>query len=458
MRIRKLNYFKIIYEDVLAERFEKTYISVTEFIDSWEKELYELNNLDYFIFLLINKLGFQIEHSFINKKNKNPYLYIEPDEIGTLAFNIGDSLESFLENNCLSSCALACPTKVDDELSDEEREYVDKNLHLVHIINDDDWNRRQFLLTDILNYVVLDSLFDFYNYDIGINLDETDFGLLQFADFIMDILYKFIRQNGHTYLNKPTEPAINLFDKLINESEKSWNEKEDYDLDDEFEETEIWKRGNYNIQKYIDEFLSNFESENKEPENEKRILEYLSNFINSFVGDTNIDEFDQLDIEEFITFWLVRELTLDTFVEVEKAFELYSKFFTWLEFSNEIYLSKVFSDLCDKHSKEVVQVIESARKYLNNSSIINGILEANSSDTVLHDGYFEIVSIAKNEFLRLQDIHTKKIYYNVRIDNDLKDNIKKANILEAMIKPTAYGWRIINIEYIFPKVSAQYLH
>ena len=46
----------------MAEKFEKTYISVNEFIESWEKELYELNYLDYFIFLLINKLGFQIEH------------------------------------------------------------------------------------------------------------------------------------------------------------------------------------------------------------------------------------------------------------------------------------------------------------------------------------------------------------------------------------------------------------
>ena len=67
-----------------------------EFIDSWEKEIYELNQLYYFIYLMINKLGFQIEHDFLNVKNKNPYLQIDPDDIGTLAFNIGDSFETFM--------------------------------------------------------------------------------------------------------------------------------------------------------------------------------------------------------------------------------------------------------------------------------------------------------------------------------------------------------------------------
>ncbi len=442
----------------MAEKFEKTYISVNEFIESWEKEVYELNNLDYFIFLLINKLGYQIEHTFINTKNKSPYLFIDPDEIGTLAFNIGDSLQSFLENNCLSGCSLSCPTKIDDQLSADERDYVEKNLPLVHIINDDIWSRRQFLLTDILNYVVLDSLFDFYNYDIGINLDETDLGLLQFADFIMDILFRFIRSNGHPVLSRPSESAINLFNKLLNESEKSWNESDDYEMSEEFEETDVWKLGNYDIQKIIEEFLSGLEKEKNDPENARRILEYLSNYIISFAGDSNINEFNKLDIEEFITFWLVRELTLDTFVEVEKVLELYSNFFIWLEFSKEIYLSKIFNHLAETHSKEIIQVIKSARKYLQNSSIINEILEANSSEGVLHDGYFEIVDFTKNGFLRLRDIHTKKLYYNVRIENRLMENIKKENILEAMIKPTGYGWRILNIEYIFPKISGPYLH
>ena len=79
----------------MAERFQKTYISVQEFISSWDKEIYELNNLDYFTFLLINNIGYRIEHDFFNQQNKDPNLQIDPEEIGTLSFNIGDS---FYEN------------------------------------------------------------------------------------------------------------------------------------------------------------------------------------------------------------------------------------------------------------------------------------------------------------------------------------------------------------------------
>ena len=81
-------------EAELAEKFQKTYISVHEFIHSWEKEIYELNNLDYFTYLLINNLGYQIEHEFFCKKNKFPYLDIEYDEISTLSFNL-NSRNSF---------------------------------------------------------------------------------------------------------------------------------------------------------------------------------------------------------------------------------------------------------------------------------------------------------------------------------------------------------------------------
>ena len=96
----------------MSTRFEKTYISVNEFVSSLEKEIYELTNLDYFTFLLINYLGYQIENEYFNKDNNTPYLLIDPEEIATLAFNIGDSFESFLENNCFGDCSLSCPTKL----------------------------------------------------------------------------------------------------------------------------------------------------------------------------------------------------------------------------------------------------------------------------------------------------------------------------------------------------------
>jgi hypothetical protein len=445
----------------LSERFEKTYISINEFIDSWEKEIYELNQLDYFIYLIINKLGFQIEHNYLTVRNKNSYLQIDPDDIGTLAFNIGDSFESFLENNCLTNCDLQCPSKIDEKLTSRDQEYVDKNLHIVHIINEENWNRRQFLVTDILNYVVLDTLYDFYNYDIGINVEESDIGLLKFADFITDILVKFIYSNGQIYLENAREPATNLFDKLVVEEDTEWkedNNSEITDMDGEVENGEIWKLGNNSIQNLTEEFLTKSDIEKMNPDFAEKSLEYLHNYINNYSGFSNIEEFNKEDLEEFISFWLIRELTLDTHIEINDVLEIYLRFFSWLEYSKNIAITNIYTNLIKHYLFELNYVLNAARTYLQNYSVVNGILEANTSEMDLIDGYFEITSINKEGFLRLQDIHLKKNYYNVIIDKRFAELFEKGFIFEATLKPTGYGWRLLNLEYIFPKIAKPYLH
>ena len=206
----------------MSERFEKTYISIHEFISSWQKEIYELNNLDYFTYLLINHVGYLIEHSFFTKPKQCTYLKIDPEEIATLSFNIGDSFESFLENNCFGDCTLSCPTKMNEKYNPEDLDFNNGHIQILQIVNGTDLNKKQFLLTDILNYVVLDTLYDFYNYEIGLDLDDADTGLLEFADFITVSLEKFIEQKGRNYLTNPKETASELFENLIHDSEDSW--------------------------------------------------------------------------------------------------------------------------------------------------------------------------------------------------------------------------------------------
>jgi hypothetical protein len=445
----------------LSEKFEKTYISIHEFIDSWEKEIYELNHLDYFVFLMINKLGFQIEHDFFTEKNKDPYLKIEPNDIGTLAFNIGDSLESFLENNCLCNCSLKCPVKLEEKLSIKEQQYVERNLHIVHIINEENWSRRQFLVTDVLNYVVLDTLYDFYNYDIGINIDESDLGILKFADFITDILIKFIYSHGQIYLESANESATHLFNKMVLEQDIDWFDEGNsdiVDMDDELENDDIWKLGKNSIQSLSEDFLSNINDTEVKMENAEKALEYLYNYIYNYSGFVKIEDITKEDLEEFITFWLIRELTLDSNYSLSDILNIYSGFFSWMEFSRDISVVNLYDDLLKNHLDELHNVLNSARKYLQNYSVVSGLLEANKTSVELIDGYFEILSINKEGFLRLQDIHLKKIYYNVILDKRFVALFEKGLIFEATLKPTGYGWRLLNLEYIFPRIAKPYLH
>jgi hypothetical protein len=442
-----------IDEERVSERFEKTYISVSEFVSSWEKEIYELNNLDYFTFLLINYLGFKIEHGFFNSEENSPYLKIDPEEIATLSFNIGDCFESFLENNCFGDCNLSCPTRLDDKVDPNQTELEKTHLNIIHIMNGTDLSKKQLLLTDILNYVVLDTLFDFYNYEIGLDLDDADIGLMQFADFITVILEKFIESRGQTLLVSPKEPASDLFENIIAESENDWDELPPATYE-ETEEKEEWKYGNLSVANVVQDYI--LQSKNLDS-NCERVLEYFQSYSDEYAGILQIDDFSKEDLEEFFLFWLLREISLEkdlTSEQVQKSFE---NFFIWLELSRGFDLKNMYEEFIRSNFASFENTLATIRLYFENNSVINGILEANSPDDQIVDGFFQVEKVNRSGLLRLRDIHFRQTYLNVKIN--IAEPLRLENtIIYASLKHTAYGWRTINLDYIFPAKAKPYLH
>ena len=437
----------------MSERFEKTYISVSEFVSSWEKEIYELNNLDYFTFLLINYLGYKIEHDFFNTEENSPYLRIDPEEIATLSFNIGDCFESFLENNCFGDCTLSCPTKLDDKVDPNQTELEKTHLNVIHIMKGTDLSKKQLLLTDILNYVVLDTLFDFYNYEIGLDLDDADIGLMQFADFITVIMEKFIESRGQTLLTCPKEPASDLFENIIAESENDWDEMPPATYE-ETEEKEEWKYGNLSVANVVQDYMA--QSQKLDTAGEK-ILEFFQSYADEYAGILQIDEFSKEDIEEFFLFWLLREISLEKDIDSDQVRKTFDNFFVWLELSRGLDLKKLYEEFIAASFDSFEKTLSSIRLYFENNSVINGILEANCPDDQIVDGFFQVERINRSGFLRLRDIHFRQTYLNVKINLD--DPIQLDNtIIYASLKHTAYGWRVINLEYIFPAKAKPYLH
>jgi hypothetical protein len=437
----------------VSERFEKTYISVSEFVSSWEKEIYELNNLDYFTFILINYLGYKIEHGFFNSEENSPYLRIDPEEIATLSFNIGDCFESFLENNCFGDCNLSCPTKLEEKVDPNKTDLERTHLNIIHIMSGTDLKKKQLLLTDILNYVVLDTLFDFYNYEIGLDLDDADIGLMQFADFITVILERFIESKGQTLLASPKELASDLFENIIAESENEWDDLPPATYE-ETEEKEEWKYGNLTVANVVQDYL--IQAKNLDPIGE-RILEYFQSYTNEYAGILQIDDFAKEDLEEFFLFWLLREISLEKEISSEHVKKTFENFFIWLELSRGLDLKKLYEDFVSSSFSAFDQTLVTVRLYFENNSVINGILEANIPDDQIVDGFFQVEKVNRSGFLRLRDIHFRQTYLNVKIN--LSDPLKlQKTIIYASIKHTAYGWRIINLDYIFPEKAKPYLH
>jgi len=437
----------------LSERFEKTYISVNEFVSSWEKEIYELNNLDYFTYILINFIGHEIEHKFFDKKNTNSHLRIDPEEIATLSFNVGDSFESFLENNCFGDCSLSCPTKLNEMVNPDETDLDGTHLNIVQIMNGEDLSKKQFLLTDILNYVVLDTLFDFYNYEIGLDLDDADIDLMQFADFMTVLLEKFIENRGQLLLSQPKEPAVDLFQKILSESEQDWDEAPPATFE-ETEDKEEWKYGSFTITNLVQDYLN--QASRLHPVDTK-LLEYFRTYCDSYAGILQFDDFTKEDLEEFFLFWFLREISLEKEISSEQIRKTFEKFFIWLELSYNLEIKNFFDISFIKNMPAIAKALNAMRKYFEENSLISGILEANDSDEQIVDGFFLVEKVTRSGFLRLRDIYFNQAYLNVKINiDDIK--MLENTLLDASLKFTAYGWRIIHLEYIFPQMAKPYLH
>jgi hypothetical protein len=426
---------------------------VHEFVSSWEKEIYELNNLDYFTFLLINHLGNHIEHGFFSEEHKYPYLRINPDEIATLAFNIGDGLESFFENNCFGDCSLNCPIRLDEKIDPEEADLAQTHLNIMQIMSDSNMSKKQFLLTDILNYVVLDTLYDFYNYEVGLELDDADDGLMQFADSITMMLEKFIETRGQTLLANPRESAVEQFENIISESEENWDEKSSFS-DDDSEDEEEWRHGAMGINTLVQQYITQSGINSGV---ELRLLEYFTTYTREYANILQMDDLSPDDLAEFFFFWLLREISLEKEIQVSDVINTFGHLFLWMDLSYNVNLKEAFDRIINEHFGDLQRALNLGRSYFDKNSLINGLLEANVEDDKIVSGFFEVEKISANGLLRLKDIHFKETYLNVKInltDHSLLENL----ILYASLKLTIYGWRVINLDYVFPEAARPYLH
>ncbi|MFZ0391389.1 MAG: hypothetical protein WAN36_13100, partial [Calditrichia bacterium] len=247
----------------MSERFQKNFISAREFIESWDKELYELNNLDYFIYLMINHLGNQLEKRFFTPEKQTSQLFLDFDNIGTVCFNIGDTFQYFLEENCFGSCPLNCPTDLKNTVAPENQrlsEEIKRKISILRSFADGSLNKEQCLRIDLLNNVILDTLLSFYNDDFHVNIEEDNLELLDLAEFFEEVMIAFIKLEGQTLLKKPLEFAMNHFEDLLDREsetppEDGWQQDENEWL--ETSENENWKQPVEQVENVFDKFTKN---------------------------------------------------------------------------------------------------------------------------------------------------------------------------------------------------------
>jgi len=339
----------------MAEQFKKTYISVHEFVDSWEKEVYELTNLDYFIFLLINNLAGEIESQYLPALTETDVLQLHSDEIGTLTFNMGDALQQFLEENCFGVCSLNCPLNLNSPISAQEQNERLSVLSKTRLAEFSCTTKERCLYTEILNLVVIDSLLDFYHFDKGFLLDENDEGLIRLSDFIVRIILDTILKQGQKLLAKPAENASAQFDSLIKSDDTDWQSIFNFVEEEETEvsEGEEWKLSVSGSAKSIEEFKNNYLLNNSEV-SLSIILDRFSEFLTEFLEINHIDKLAIEEVQEFFSVIVIHELIAEKEGMLKKAAEMFHQLMRFLDFNAMNFFIPIFQPIQIKKFKVTV--------------------------------------------------------------------------------------------------------
>lgn len=442
----------------MSKDFGKGYISAKEFVNSWEKEVYELTNLDYFIYLLINNIGGLLENDFFSDFDQKDQFYLNSEEISALSFNIGDSLQLFLEKNCFGSCNLGCPNKLKQPFSEKDDE-----IRIKFVSTEFDGlaascvSREDCLYHDVMNYVVIDALLDFYNYEMGIVLHEKDRRLNNLTHFLMANIITFTEINGVKLLNSPNELATDLFQQDLQDDDV-WeevlpviNETEDD------ENSEVWKPEN----KSIFEVFRDFEEENPELISSaftKKLLLQFRKFLDDYLEVNKLDELEFEYIDEFFCLLFLQDFLMDEDVNFKEMETLFKALFQYIDQIVNVQLTTSFDSYARTEFLDIKRTLNITKKYNKKHTYLNFLLDEQSKEpNHLFEGYFEITELSDSRLV-LRDVDNKTFHENIDIGELLKMDIKIGDILHVQLNTTNSTWYIAYLELIYPSISKYFLY
>lgn len=450
----------------MSERFQKTFISVTEFVESWDKELYELNNLDFFIYLMINHLGNQLEKQFFIQDKKNSPLYLDFEQLGTVCFNLGDGFEVFLEENCLGSCPLNCPRDLDGVINLKNiqlENQVKRNLHLLQSILMNQLDKEQCLRIDLLNHVILDTLLQFYNDELQMDIDEQNLFLIELAEFIEDVIISFIRNEGQMLLMRPFDNALTYFEDLLQSEADDYPKQEWGEEGDEWQKEksgEEWQKLTESIDDVFSRYLSDIHynpmGSGSDFTNEIR---YFKRYLQEYAGVEKIYEVDEHHLGEFFGVWLAQEFVMSDEKLIQSIFRATARFVTFLFHHYDINLKKDFLKYYEALKLDLPRVVQAMNLYISEYDLLNALLSAEQDEVEQKFGFFEITEIHQRSFryLDLRNIQSLEVVPELRISFSAYSRLRKGDILKASLINGPNGWEIRDIEYIYPNMAKRFL-
>ncbi len=439
----------------MAEQFHKIYISASDFIKAWEKEIYELTNLDYFIYLLMNAIAEQIETSFFPKLfNIDEELILNSDEITNLAFHLGDNLQLFFDKNCFGACPLDCPNQLQQKVSQEDFVKAGKIPESAEFGIYACTTKEHCLKYDLLNYVVIDTVLDFYRYDLKVTANDDHPVFQKLIQFINEKIVDLIKKDGAPLLKSPEENASDLFDRLMEFDDHTWSEPELYSFDEmeDLEADEPWKRSENALLNVIETFEASLPVADS-----NSIIELFRKFATNFMGPLNINDLVYEDFEEFFLIVFPTEFASEEAIAFEREMVIFERFIKFIDYHYEKNFYVYWNELKNANYQALRRTFTLSQHFHHQHSFVEYQLSPEKVDPALLDGFFEVIDYENGRFV-VEDIHIRERYEQVDLSLLQTHLIEPGDIINMQLIPQNKGqWRAVWVECVFAPRSKYYL-
>ncbi|MCK5077486.1 MAG: hypothetical protein KAR38_13980 [Calditrichia bacterium] len=455
----------------VLERFQKKYISINKFVDIWGKELYELTNLDYFIFQYINYLGNSLECRFWGKSDFHKNTKLSSNEISHLSYDLGQYLMNFLYKKCLNDN----PTDNLNEFFEEDeinkiKEKLAGNplmskFFKMLISSNRKASKEEYFQVGLMNSVVMEVVFSFYDYDISKEIEEENLELVELSEFILEKSVEFINEHTSGLLKSPDEISASIFNKLL-EGEAIENNPIDFTpwKSSKINDSNNKKIVNYNdypkIKKIIKIFVDFISVKSKRKGNIiKKDLLPLENYLLNKAKLEKIENFDHIHLHEFMSYWLIQQLAFENEKKVIDIFNSTEEFIIWLQRNYKINLHSDYKTLYKKLKISSRRVIKALSVYYQNNDIIANLLFKNHNFANTIYGWFQIDKIERQitTTLNLQNIHTGERIIDIELLNQISIYLDKRDLLELTLYKKNENYQIIEIHNILPQLSKPFI-
>ena len=450
----------------MSNDFQKTFISAREFLESWDKEIYEMTNLDLFIYLMVNHLGNQLEKRFFVRQRQNSPFYLDFDNIGTLCFNLGDSFEYFLEEEQFGRYNVNYMWELDiprDLREKEEKAAARRKKGLQHFLSEGILREQSFRV-ELMENVILDTLIQFYYDEMGLEIDDDEIEIIELADFVEDIMIEFIRQEGQSLLQRPAEPAIDYFEGLLEseedyEEEKTWNDEEEENLFQEETDWDTLEHTYEELSETIQKFIDHTQCDAPENGCVAKDMEIFHEYLSKYAGVQSIDELDEEHFLEFFSVWLIQKFAQKQEMRFSGLFQTLARFITWLAHHYGIDYKRGYLHYYEQVKTEVPRVIRALNAYIDEADLFEILLAREETDSNQISGFYEIKKIRSRIYrtVDLLSIHSYDMVDSVKFNSNIYSKLKPGDILQATLVQRGNRWEVLEIQYIYPRAAGPFI-